>query len=127
MLRPGGLVAEWSYAGCTVTPAIDRHVDRLYHDLVGPYWPDERRLVESGYRTLAFPFETLAAPAFAMHADWTVDGFLAYLRSWSASQRHLVARGHDAVTEVEAAIRADWGDAPRTVRWDLHLRVGCVA
>ena len=125
VLRPGGLVAEWSYAACTVTPAFDRHVDRLYHDLVGPYWPEERRLVEGGYRTLAFPFEPVAAPAFAMRTEWSVDAFLAYLRSWSASQRYLAARGDDAVAAVEPAIREAWGDVPlRAVNWDLHLRCG---
>ncbi len=124
VLRPGGLLAEWSYADCTITPAIDRHKDRLYHDL-GPYWPDERRLVESGYRTLAFPFEPVPAPAFAMHVEWDVDAFLAYLRSWSASQRHLAANGNDAVALAEPAIRDAWGDAPsRAVHWNLHLRCG---
>jgi hypothetical protein len=54
-----------------------------------------------------------------------VEQFLAYLRSWSASQRYLAAKGEDPVTLVEADLRAAWGDeAMRRVRWDFHLRAG---
>lgn len=125
VLGPGGIVAEWAYADCTVTPAIDVHKDRLYHELTGPWWPPERRLVDEGYRSLAFPFEPVPAPAFDMVMDWDVEAFLAYLRSWSASQRYLQANGHDAVSLVEPGLRTAWGDAPtRPVRWMLHLRCG---
>lgn len=125
VLRPGGVIAEWSYADCTVSADVDAHKDRLYHDLVGPYWPAERALVENGYRSLPFPFEAVEAPAFDMTLDWNVDAFLAYLRSWSASQRHLEASGHDAVALVEPVIRTAWGGATtRRVRWALRLRCG---
>ena len=125
VLKPGGVIAEWAYASCTISEAIDACTDHLYAGLVGPYWPGERRLVETGYRTLAFPFEPLPAPAFEMVMAWDVDAFLAYLRSWSASQRYLEDRGHDAVSLVEVDLRAAWGDrAARDVRWTLHLRCG---
>lgn len=128
VLRPGGLVAEWTYADCTVTPAIDVHKDRLYTELTADYWPPERAFVESGYRTLAFPFDRLAAPAFDMVMPWDVEAFLAYLRSWSACQRYLAANGHDAVAHVEAPLRAAWGgQRVRDVRWTLHLRCGRVS
>jgi SAM-dependent methyltransferase len=127
VLRPGGIIAEWTYADCTVTPAIDVHKDRLYTELTAAYWPAERRLVETGYHTLAFPFDRLTAPAFDMVMSWDVEAFLAYLRSWSGSQRYLAANGHDAVTLVEPALRAAWGDERvRDVRWTLHLRCGRV-
>ena len=126
VLKPGGIVAEWTYADCHVTPEVDALKDRLYRELTAPYWPPERALVESGYRTLAFPFEPVAAPAFDMQMAWQVDDFLAYLRSWSGSQRYLKANGHDAVSLIEGALRAAWGEpsTPRTVRWAFHLRCG---
>ncbi len=128
VLKPGGVFAAWAYADCRVDPAIDALKDRLYIDLTGPYWPAERVHVESGYRGLPFPFEALAAPAFAMCMQWDVGQFLAYLRSWSATQRYLKDRGEDPVARVEADLRAAWGDASsaRTVRWQFHLRAGRV-
>ena len=72
--------------------AIDRAVTRLYVDLTGPYWPAERSLVESGLQPrFPFPFVEIASPPFPMIAPWTVDHFLAYLRSWSATQRYIKA------------------------------------
>ncbi|HEY0180035.1 MAG TPA: class I SAM-dependent methyltransferase [Dokdonella sp.] len=124
VLKPRGVVAAWTYSDCHVAPAIDALKDRVYVDLAGPYWPPERALVEAGYRTLAFPFDEIAAPAFAMRASWSAAQFLAYLRSWSAVQRCLKATGADPVAEIEPALRAAWGAGAREVRWDFHLRCG---
>ncbi|QBB72303.1 class I SAM-dependent methyltransferase [Pseudolysobacter antarcticus] len=126
VLKPRGVIAAWSYADCSVTSAIDALKDRVYIDLVGPYWPAERRYVENGYADLPFPFEEIIAPPFEMHIEWTAAQFIAYLRSWSASQRYLQAQGHDAVALVEAELREAWGVASRAVRWALVLRVGRV-
>jgi SAM-dependent methyltransferase len=126
VLKPHGVFAAWTYADCRVEPAIDTAKDRLYVDLTGPYWPPERVHVESGYRTLPFPFTEIAAPAFEMIARWTLAQFLAYLRSWSATQRYLRERGEDPVALIEEDVCAAWGDPASAldVRWDFHLRCG---
>lgn len=126
VLRPGGIVAEWTYADCHVIPAVDAVKQTLYVDLLDSYWPPERRLVESGYAELAFPFARLAPPPFELTAHWDLAAFLAYLRSWSATQRYITANGSDPVDELAARFAAAWGDATevRAVRWDLALRVG---
>ncbi len=127
VLKPGGLFAAWAYADCRVEPAIDAIKDRLYVDLVGAYWPAERALVDAGYRTIPFPLEPIDAPAFAMTAQWDVARFLAYLRSWSATQRYVNENRADPVAIVEDELRAAWGaHVRRSVRWDFHLRCGRV-
>jgi len=124
VLRPGGLLVALSYGLTHVDADIDAVFMRLYDGALGPYWPPERGLVESGYAELAFPFEALAAPVFDMCCDWNLAQYLAYLRSWSASQRHLTATGRDAVSEAESAFAVSWGDplACRAVRWPLAVR-----
>ncbi len=126
VLRPRGIAAFWTYADCQVTPVIDRCKDRLYVDLVGPYWPPERALVESGYCDLPFPFARITPPVFAMECAWTVAQFLAYLRSWSATQRYQKALDHDPVKLIEADLLDAWGDPQhkRTVSWALAVHVG---
>jgi len=127
VLKPGGILVAWTYADCGTGEApIDRIKDHLYVDLTGPYWPAERAYVDAGYRTLPFPFVEIAAPPFDMLARWNVDQFLAYLRTWSASQRYLKAKGTDPVSMIEANFRAAWGDPARVrdVRWKFHLRAG---
>jgi len=126
VLKPGGLFAAWTYADCHVTPAIDALKNRVYADLTAPYWPPERALVESGYAGIEVPLDAVDVPAFAMQSDWTAAQFLAYLRSWSGSQRYCKATGEDAVAGIEAELLEAWGDprATRTVVWDFHLRAG---
>lgn len=127
VLKPSGVFAAWCYANCnTGDDAIDAIKDRLYIDLTGPYWPPERALVDSGYRTLPFPFVEIAAPVFPMVAVWTADQLLAYFRSWSATQRFIKAKGEDPVAMIEPELRAAWGETDRTrkVRWEFYLRAG---
>ena len=67
-------------------------------------------------------FKDLSASS-KVNAEWA---FLAYLRSWSATQRYLQAQGEDPVAALTDAFTTAWGDAAeiRPVRWSLALRVG---
>jgi ubiquinone/menaquinone biosynthesis C-methylase UbiE len=126
--KPGALFVAWSYANCSVTPAVDALVADLYDGVLGPYWPPERKLVDEGYASLVLPFDPVAAPAFGMRVDRNAAQFLAYLSSWSAAQRYRQATGEDVVAAVAGRVRAAWGDAerPRPVRWALSVRAGRV-
>ena len=127
VLKPGGILVAWTYADCSTGEApIDRVKDHLYVDLTGKYWPPERAHVDAGYQTLLFPFVEIAAPPFEMLARWNVEQFLAYLRTWSASQRYLKAKGVDPVSMIEPDFRAAWGEPARVrdVRWKFFVRAG---
>lgn len=125
-LTPDGVLAVWTYGLSHVDAGVDHVFRRLYDDVLGPYWPHERRHVENGYAELPFPFDPIEAPPFAMRCDWTLAQYLAYLRTWSAAQRYLRASGVDPVALVEADFAAAWGDPDlrRPVQWPLGLRVG---
>lgn len=127
VLVPRGVLAVWCY-GLPVSGErrVDRALERFYHETVGPHWPPERRLVESGYRTLPFPFEELDTPAFEMAHAWTLHQLLAYVATWSATARFLASEGYDPVPSLAQALRAAWdGDTRiRILRWPLSLRVG---
>ena len=124
--RPGAVFAAMTYFLCSVDEAVDAAVVRLYGEVVGPYWPPERRHVESGYRTLPFPWPELAAPPFEIRDAWTLDRFAGYLGTWSASSRYRQATGEDPVARILPELRAAWGDpaAAREVRWPVAVRAG---
>lgn len=127
VLVPGGAVAVWCYGMQHVgDEAVDRILSRFYTDTVGPYWPPERRLVETGYRTLAFPFEELRPPAFEMSVAWPLTDLLAYIRTWSATVRYGQTHGRDPVAALGDELVAHWGPpgSSRTVHWPLSVRVG---
>lgn len=129
VLREGALVAAWTYERCSVTPAVDAVFQHLYVDLLDPYWPPERAHVADGYARLPFPFARIPVPAFDMAQSWTLPQYLAYLSSWSATQRCIAATGRDPIAEVAVDMGAAWGnpDQPRTVRWPLVVHAGHLA
>lgn len=126
--QPGALLAISSYGNCSIERTLDALEGRLYADTLGVDWPPERALVDNGYRELPFPFAPVTTPSFGMRADWTLPQFLAYLRSWSASQRHRQRTGIDPVEAATPALAQAWGDpaAVRAVRWPFFTRVGRV-
>jgi ubiquinone/menaquinone biosynthesis C-methylase UbiE len=128
VLKPGGVIAAWTYERSSVNADVDEVFARLYVGVLDAYWLPERRHVEAGYTTLPFPFDERPAPAMELRCDWTLAQYLAYLSSWSASQRYLQATGRDAVAEFTPALAQAWGDADtvRAVRWPMAFRIGQV-
>jgi SAM-dependent methyltransferase len=127
VLRPGGVVALWTYEKFRVDPEVDREVDRLYGEVIGRYWPPERRYVEQGYRTLPFPLAELPSPRFELATDWTLAQVVGYLGTWSAVDRYRAAEGRDPVPAVAAALAPLWpAGGVRRVIWPIHLRLGRV-
>jgi hypothetical protein len=121
------VLAVWTYGVTRLEDdVLDGIVSRFYSKVVGPYWPTERRHVESGYRTLPFPYVELLPPAFAMRVEWSVEELAGYIRTWSATKRYLETVGNDPVNQLETQMRPLWGDpqSKKTVSWPLSLRVG---
>jgi SAM-dependent methyltransferase len=123
VLRKDGVLAAWCYELCSVSEACDAAVDKLYREIVGDFWPPERRLIEVGYADIAMPGRSLESPEFQMRVSWTVADMLGYLRTWSGCARYRQAHGDDPVLQIEAALRDAWGAGPRTVQWPLTLLV----
>lgn len=124
VLAPGGVVAIWSYERCSVEPDCDALINELYVDIVDAYWPPERKLVEEGYRSIELPMPAITPPEFVMKIEWTIDEMLGYLRTWSASQRYLMATGSDPVALIEERLQDAWGVGGREVSWPLNLKIG---
>jgi SAM-dependent methyltransferase len=127
VLVPGGLLAAWTYGVLHLDhPDLDRTLGHFYHGVVGPYWPADRRHVESGYTTLPFPYDELQPPVFAMEEQWTLSELLGYVGTWSATQLFRQAEGRDPLLELAEELGQHWGKpaSVRRMRWPLSLRVG---
>src|SRR5881396_1266583 len=88
VLKPDGVLAASAYNLLQIEPAIDEIVNRYYHEVVGPFWPPERKLVEQ-FADLPFPFHEIDSPKFEMAAHWNLHHLLGYLRTWSSTQRFI--------------------------------------
>ena len=126
VLVPGGLLAVWTYGRHWVEAgAVDEELDRFYREVVGPYWPPERRWVEAGYRGLPFPFAEVPMAAPEMGEDWTLEEMLGYIATWSAVVRCREATGGDPVADLAQRLAPLWpADERRRVRWVLTVRAG---
>ncbi len=124
VLEPGGVIALWTYWNAHVSPAVDAVLERFQFTVVGPYWPPERRYVNSGYRELPFPFADISAPPMEVRMRCTLEHFIGYLGTWSAVQRYRMEHGTDPVDLVRHDLRSAWGDDEREVRWPLAMRIG---
>lgn len=124
-LKPNGVLAASAYNLLTIEPAIDEVVNRYYYEVVGPFWPPERRLIEQ-FADLSFPFHEINAPKFEMTAHWNLEHLLGYLRTWSSTQRFIAARDSDPLEQIIDELRPAWGDSrqTRTVVWPLIVRIG---
>ncbi len=125
VLKPGGILAVWTYNLLHVQAEIDRHVNFLYESVLGDYWPEERVMVENAYAGIRFPFDELTPPSFKMTAEWNLSQLLGYLRTWSAFKRYREAGGADPLEEKMDELVQAWGDTSlvRRVDWPLNLRV----
>ena len=82
--RPRAVLALISYGVFAGEPDIDPVLQRFYHADTAPFWPPERRHVETGYRSLSFPFTELAAPDLAIEVRWRLPDLIGYVDTWSA-------------------------------------------
>ena len=127
VLVDGGVLAAWAYGINQVEGnAVNQLVQDFYSNIVGPYWPPERKLVEEGYRTIPFPFVEITSPGFRMEARWTLEALLGYFSTWSATSRYLKATGRNPLESLGEKLAHAWGErnATRLVTWPLSLRAG---
>lgn len=106
-------------------PLQDRF-SRFYSNEIGPYWPPERKLVDSGYADIDFPFARVDAPAMRIERAWVLNEFLGYIATWSAIRQANAAGRADLLDAFGQEISALWEDpeAKQTVSWPINMRLG---
>lgn len=124
VLKPGGILAVWSYGLTSVSAEVDRIVYQLYEEILGDYWPQERRLVEAAYAEVSLPFISVAAPTLQMRSIWTLQQLRDYLRSWSATQRYINQQQTNPLDLVNAELVSAWGkETMQAVCWPMTIKV----
>jgi SAM-dependent methyltransferase len=128
VLVPRGVLAVWCYGAMRAGDDLDPDLTWFYEQRIGRYWPPERALVDSGFTTLLFPFESVPMPAMEMHALMSRDELLGYIGTWSAVARGRAVEAADPLAELAERIAPRWPDADtrRVVRWLIGIRAGRV-
>lgn len=120
---PSGLLCVWTYGSVAVAGTDNELLQDFEHRQLAGFWPEQRRLVHSGYAGIDLPGVPIEAPGFAMQVRWDLPRLLGYVRSWSAVRRCHATTGYDPVDALESRLAANWGDpgAERTVTWPLRV------
>ena len=124
MLRPGGVLAVWTYHVGRAEPPVGPVLGRFYDHVVGPYFDPRARLVDEGYENLELPGEPLAPPPFFASVRWNLENTLDFVRSWSGTEALRSCSGRDPVAALAPEVAAAFGDTRvRELRFPLYLRV----
>ncbi|MHB9796530.1 class I SAM-dependent methyltransferase [Pseudomonas sp. MT3] len=124
--KPHAILALISYAVLRLEGALGARFEPFYWQEIGPYWPAERALVDSGYATIDFPFDELKGPEIAIRLEWNLEEFLGYVSTWSAVRSAREAGREDLLRRFAAELAERWGD-PATrhpVSWPINMRIG---
>jgi len=124
VVRPGGVLAVWTYHVGDVEPPWEDFFLRLWLEVLKPYFAPETKLVDERYWTLELPGEEIEAPTFCMEAEWTCRQVVDFVESWSGTAAYRKATGRDPLEGRLAELERLWGDAetPRRIGWPLALR-----
>lgn len=129
VLKPGGVLAASTYGVLTPGPGLTELLYHFHDEVVGPYWPFDRSVVESGYADVTLPLEVVPAselklPSVIM-AHWQFADLLGYLNTWSSVKAYEKALGSNPVTAIQDELLHHWGKPEdiRTISWPFHVRV----
>ncbi len=126
VLKQNGIIAVWTYNLLRISRKVDKIIKYFYADIVGEFWPPERKLVENGYENIPFPFHRLPSPSFCMSAEWTVTQLLGYLATWSAVKRYRDRKGKNPIESIQKELIRSWDNRSGVmpVYWPLTVMVG---
>jgi SAM-dependent methyltransferase len=126
VLKQNGIIAVWTYNLLTISAELDKIIKLFYFNVVGEFWPPERKLVENGYENIPFPFHRLPSPSFRMSAKWTVEQLMGYLATWSAVKRYRDSKGNNPVESIEKELTRLWDNRSGVmdVYWPLSVVIG---
>ena len=124
VIRPGGVLAAWTYHVAHVGSPLDRVLWPFYRDVVGQHFAAGARMVDSRYDGLTLPGKALQSPTFRISVRWSADEVLRFVRTWSGVQSYMTATKRDPVAEIATAVRDVFGGdkSVREVSWPLYIR-----
>lgn len=121
------VLAAWGYDVISISPPIDSVVHNFYHNVVGPYWDDARKLVEDNYRSIPFPFDEIPSPIFNSQFNWEIEHLAGYLLTWSSTQKYIRETNTNPVLPLIEKLNPYWKPGEvKTVHFPVFMRIGTI-
>lgn len=110
--KPDAFLCAWGYSWFAPEPELD-DLYRLYlnplAELLETHWAPNNRILWNGYANeeIAFPFERIRPPPFAIPLRWGFDRLIGYVHTWSAYKAATEdASKAEAIERIETDARA---------------------
>jgi len=129
VVKPGGVLAAWTYYTPVFGNGVDAIIRRLAHDVLADYWDERLHYVVDEFRDLPFPFEPIDTPQFRTDMRWNMGDLLGYFETWSSSVKYREANHDERPTKrIEDDLARAWGDPSRKrdLHFPLYMRLGRV-
>ncbi|WP_324719014.1 class I SAM-dependent methyltransferase [Salinimicrobium sp. HB62] len=123
VLKREAVIAIFGYALFNSTPGTNKIIEDFYHNIIGTFWPQERRYLEERYQTIPFPFHEIEAPHFEMKQQWSFERLVGYLKTWSAVKLYESEKGENPVEIIEQELFQSFGEVG-PVNFPVILRLG---
>lgn len=130
LLKPQGLMALASYDLCVLPESKCNQLVQDFHTgTMGPWWPEQRALVTSKYADFIeqMPFTHQKTTAPDMQAGWTLEQFISYLGTWSATRARIEGGAGNPLPELRKKLAVHWpeqGQKVLQIRWPITLVLG---
>ncbi len=126
VLHPSGALALVAYGVPTLDGVIGERFSHFYWYEIHKFWPDGRRHVEDGYRSLDFPFQERSLPPLTIERAWSLDDLVGYVSTWSATRRAREANSDQLIVRFTQELAELWGRRSnlRKIRWPITGRIG---
>jgi SAM-dependent methyltransferase len=125
VVKPGGVIAAWSYHVGYVNPPFDKLFKRFFLDVISPYFGTGAWLVDEKYSTINLPGSEIDSVNFSVKVNWNLYNLLNFIESWSATQEYKKEKKQNPVDLIIEELNRLWGKAEKinTLRWPLFLKI----
>ena len=126
VLKDDGTICVWGYGPLKMENKVGELVDKFYKDVVGPYWDDERKHIDEGYKNVKLNFKHIEIHnEFAIEEQWTIEQLQGYFDSWSSVQNYIAKNNINPVPDIMKEIAKVWGNKERfTTRLPIFMKIG---
>ena len=128
VIKPGGVLAAWAYDFLQVDEVqLNQLIQEFYWEIIGSYWPPERKYFNSRYQDIPFPFEEIDMPEIVLHLKWTFERLFQHISTSSAVKYYQQANQENPVrTWLQPRIQKLYPDLRKIMHFHspLFFRVG---
>ncbi len=122
-----GLLAIWGYGLLKIGNSFDDIIHHFYQELIGPYWNEERKHIDSKYETIAFDFKEIKlSKQFYIENDMNLFELEGYFNSWSSVQNYIQSNHENPVNDLITKLKESWGNTNSTkkVIFPIFTKIG---